>query len=356
MGHASTGLCAALLASALAASASAQAPCLGDLNSDRVVDGTDLGVLLSQWGGAGSADLNADGFVDGVDLGVLLAGWGACPVVTPAWATLVEALPDPAVVTDPMLRQQIMATGLAWRVRDTATQVEVLLVPPGTFQMGCIMASNLWRCWPWEQPVHQVTLTNAFYLGRYEVTQSQWTAQMGSNPSEFQSASAEVPASQVPNRPVERVSWTTVQGYLSATGFRLPTEAEWEYACRAGTQEPYYNGSTDDNTVASLAWYLLNSGDSPQDPPQTRPVGGKLANALGFHDMLGNVWEWVNDWYGGYTSDAQTNPTGPVSASDRVIRGGSFGNNSYNLRSSTRYDATPGLAERSFGFRVARNP
>ena len=350
MGHASTGLCAALLASALAASASAQAPCLGDLNSDRVVDGTDLGVLLSQWGGAGSADLNADGFVDGVDLGVLLAGWGACPVVTPAWATLVEALPDPAVVTDPMLRQRIMATGLAWRVRDTATQVEMLLVPPGTFQMGCIMGSYWWRCWPHEQPVHQVTLTNAFYLGRYEVTQSQWTAQMGSNPSEFQSASAEVPASQVPNRPVERVSWTTVQGYLSATGFRLPTEAEWEFACRAGTQEPYYNGSRDDNTVGTLAWYQPNSG------LQTHAVGGKQANAFGFHDMLGNVWEFVNDWYDTYPSSAQTNPTGPASATYRVYRGGSFGNGSYNLRSSTRYDAAPGLAERSFGFRVARNP
>jgi formylglycine-generating enzyme required for sulfatase activity len=343
---------------ALAAHAPAQS-CAGDLNSDNRVDGADLGTLLFTWGACtGCAeDLTADGQVDGADLGALLSNWGVCPVIiVPSWATLVEAQPDPAVVTDASLRAAITATGLAWRVHDTATQVEMLLVPPGTFQMGCIMGSNLWRCWPWEQPVHQVTLTNAFYLGRYEVTQSQWTAQMGSNPSEFQSASAEVPASQVPNRPVERVSWTTVQGYLGATGFRLPTEAEWEYACRAGTQEPYYNGSTDDNTVESLAWYLLNSGDSPQDPPQTRPVGGKLANALGFHDMLGNAWEWVNDWYGGYTSDAQTNPTGPASASDRVIRGGSFGNNSYNVRSSIRFDATPGLAERSFGFRVARNP
>jgi formylglycine-generating enzyme required for sulfatase activity len=314
------------------------------------VDGTDLGVLLSQWGGAGSADLNADGFVDGVDLGVLLAGWGACPVVTPAWATLVEALPDPAVVTDPMLRQQIMATGLAWRVRDTATQVEVLLVPPGTFQMGCIMASNLWRCWPWEQPVHQVTLTNAFYLGRYEVTQSQWTAQMGSNPSEFQSASAEVPASQVPNRPVERVSWNAIQSYLSATGMRLPTEAEWEFACRAGTQTPFYNGSTDDSTVGTLAWYASNAGS------QTHAVGGKAANAFGLHDMLGNVWEWVNDWFNTYPSSAQTNPTGPVSASARVIRGGSCYYVSDLVRSSSRAYDTPGNSNIDIGFRVARTP
>jgi formylglycine-generating enzyme required for sulfatase activity len=231
--------------------------------------------------------------------------------VVPSWATLVEAQPDPAVVTNASLRAAIEATGLAWRVRDTATQVEMLLVPPGTFQMGCIMGSNQYGCYGEELPVHQVTLTNAFYLGRYEVTQSQWVATMGSNPSVFQGQSDSA------SRPVERVSWNTIQGYLSATGFRLPTEAEWEYACRAGTQTPFYNGSTDDSTVGALAWYSANSGN------QTRPVGGKLANAFGFHDMLGNVWEWVNDWYGGYTAEAQTNPTGPVSASYRVFRGGS---------------------------------
>jgi formylglycine-generating enzyme required for sulfatase activity len=341
---------AAFLASAFAASASAQAPCLGDLNADRVVDGIDLGVLLSQWGGAGSADLNADGFVDGVDLGLLLAGWGACPVVTPAWATLIEALPDPAVVTDPMLRQRIMATGLAWRVRDTGTQVEMLLVPPGTFQMGCIMGSNTYECYPWEQPVHQVTLTSAFYLGRYEVTQAQWQARMRSNPSWYQSASAEVPASQVHSRPVERVSWDSIQGYLSATGFRLPTEAEWEYACRAGTQTPFYNGSTDDGTVENLAWYYLNSGG------QTRPVGGKLANAFGFHDMLGNVWEWVNDQYGDYSAESQTNPTGPASAKFNLFRGGSWGDVTNGVRASFRGSDVPGGSYQWYGFRVARTP
>jgi formylglycine-generating enzyme required for sulfatase activity len=262
----------------------------------------------------------------------------------------VEAQPDPAVVTDPALRAAIAATGLAWRVRDTATQVEMLLVPPGTFQMGCIMGSNQYGCFSWEQPVHQVTLTNAFYLGRFEVTQSQWVAKMGSNPSSFQGASAQVPADQVPNRPVERVSWTIIQGYLSATGFRLPTEAEWEYACRAGTQTPFYNGSTDDSTVGALAWYSANSGN------QTRPVGGKLANAFGFHDMLGNVWEWVNDWYGGYTAEAQTNPTGPVSASNRVIRGGSGNLVTTYVRSSYRNYDSPGYTGNNVGFRVARTP
>jgi formylglycine-generating enzyme required for sulfatase activity len=248
------------------------------------------------------------------------------------------------VVTDPALRAAIAATGLAWRVRDTATQVEMLLVPPGTFEMGCIMGSNQYGCFSWEQPVHQVTLTNAFYLGRYELTQAQWVATMGSNPSFFQGSSDSA------TRPVEQVSWNTIQGYLSTTGFRLPTEAEWEYACRAGAQTPFYNGSTDDSTVETLAWFAPNSGS------QTRAVGGKLANDFGFHDMLGNVWEWVNDWYGGYTAEAQTNPPGPGSASYRVHRGGSWLAGSSGVRSSYRLYGSPGVANSRIGFRVARNP
>jgi formylglycine-generating enzyme required for sulfatase activity len=226
----------------------------------------------------------------------------------------------------------------------------MLLVPPGTFLMGCTMGSNQYGCYSWELPVHQVTLTNAFYLGRYEVTQAQWLARMGSNPSSFQSASTEVPADQVPNRPVEQVSWNAIQGYLGTTGFRLPTEAEWEYACRAGTQTPFYNGSQDDSTVGTLAWYTGNSGG------QTRPVGGKFANAFGFHDMLGNVWEWVSDRYGDYTADSQTNPMGPVSASDRVLRGGSWFPVAQDVRSSYRFSASPGGTGYNVGFRVARDP
>ena len=318
-----TTILAAFVAVALAAPASAQ--CVGDLNGDGTVNGADLGALLGEW--------------------------GHCPGV-PAWATLVEFAPDPLVVTNPTLRDAISATGLAWRVRDTATQIEMLLVPPGTFEMGCIMGSDQYGCdrQGLELPVHQVTLTNAFYLGRYEVTQSQWQATMGSNPSYFQSASTQVPAAQVPNRPVERVSWDTIQGYLGATGMRLPTEAEWEYSCRGGTQTPFYNGSTDDNTVRTLAWYGANNGN------QTRPVGGKAANAFGFHDMLGNTWEWVNDWYATYPNSAQTDPVGPASASFRVFRGGGWGNVSGNVRSSFRNISTPSYTRWDLGFRVARNP
>ena len=282
--------------------------------------------------------------VSGGKVSVTLPGGFTYKILVPSWATLVEAEPDPAVVTNPALRAAIAATGLAWRVRDTATQIEMLLVPPGTFQMGCTIMSNQYGCPSWEYPVHQVTLTNAFYLGRYEVTQSQWVAKMGSNPSYFQGQSDSA------SRPVEQVSWNTIQSYLSATSMRLPTEAEWEYACRAGTQTPFYNGSTDDSTVGALAWYSLNSGS------QTHAVGGKAANAFGLHDMLGNVWEWVNDWYDTYPSSAETNPTGPVSATSRVIRGGGWANVTNGVRSSYRGDVTPGYSDRYVGFRVARTP
>jgi formylglycine-generating enzyme required for sulfatase activity len=226
--------------------------------------------------------------------------------------------------------------------------MEMMLIPPGTFQMGCIMGSNQYGCYGEEQPVHQVSLTNAFYIGRYEVTQSQWLAKMGSNPSYFQGQSDSA------SRPVEQVSWTTIQGYLSATGLRLPTEAEWEYACRAGTQTPFYNGSRDDSTVGALAWYGSCCGGNSGN--QTHAVGGKAANGFGLNDMLGNVWEWVNDWYGAYPSSAQTNPTGPVSSTARVVRGGSWDYVPVFVRSSNRDDDTPGYSSNDIGFRVARNP
>ena len=268
-------------------------------------------------------------------------------IIVPTWATLVEAMPDPAVVTDSTLRAAISASGLAWRVRDTATQMEMLLVPPGTFTMGCT-ASNQYACSSDENPTHSVTLTQAFYLGRYEVTQSQWVARMPSNPSYFQGASYPDAA----NRPVEQVSWNTIQGYLSATGMRLPSEAEWEYACRAGTTTAFNNGSNDDATVGTIAWYWSNSGS------QTHAVGGKAANALGLYDMSGNVYEWVNDWYGStyYSVSPSTNPLGPVSGTYRVLRGGSWNVNTGYVRSSFRFTLSPDNTGYIIGFRVARAP
>jgi formylglycine-generating enzyme required for sulfatase activity len=275
------------------------------------------------------------------------------------WATVLEQAPNPAVVTNAAYRAAIVATGLPWRVRDNASQIEMLLVPPGTFNMGC-SASNQYACASdgRENPVHAVTLTNAFYLGRYEVTQAQWTAVMGSNPSNLVNASAEVPAGQVPQRPVERVSWNMIQGFNTATGLRLPTEAEWEYAYRAGTTTAFHsfsgypNGTNDDTLLGNIAWFCSN------ECTQTRPVGGKQANALGLHDMSGNVWEWVNDRYSStyYQSSPSTNPPGPSSGSVRVLRGGSWLAVSDFCRSSDRFTDTPDLVDSSIGFRAARTP
>jgi formylglycine-generating enzyme required for sulfatase activity len=329
--------------------------CTGDLDGSGTVDGADLAVLLGAWGPCPGcvADLNGSGAVDAADLAVLLGQWnGTCTTLD--WATVLEFAPDPAVVTDANLRNAIIATGLAWRVRDNASQIEMLLVPPGTFQMGC-SPSDQWGCDFNESPVHTVTLTCPFYIGRYEVTQAQWQAKMGSNPSFFVAANG-YPGSN--DRPVETVSWTTIQGFLSATGLRLPTEAEWEYAYRAGTTTAFHsgpgfpNGTNNDLILGNIAWYGDNSGN------QTHFVGGKAANALGLHDMSGNVWEWVNDWYSStyYASSPAVNPPGPASGPGRVLRGGSWGSGSFNLRSSDRVYATPGGTFISYGFRVARAP
>jgi formylglycine-generating enzyme required for sulfatase activity len=274
-------------------------------------------------------------------------------IYVPPWATLLEAIPDPAVVTSESLRNAITATGYAWRVRDSGTGIEMVLVPPGTFSMGCT-GSATYPCDSDEQPVHAVTLSSAFYLGRYEVTQAQWTARMGSNPSVFQGSSFP----DAPNRPVEQVSWNSIQAFLTATNTRLPSEAEWEFACRGGTSTAFHGfpgipeGIHVDNLVGYIAWYGSNSGG------QTHAVGSKAGNGFGLHDMSGNVWEWVRDWYSEsyYYTSASVNPTGPATGVTRVLRGGSYFPVANQLRSSYRFDATPSAASGALGFRVARNP
>jgi len=343
----------------------ADAQCTGDLNDDRIVDSADLGALLTAWGTPGGvADIDGSGEVDSADLGALLAAWGTCPIVTPSWATLIEAAPDPAVVTDPSIRAAIVATGMAWRVRDTTTQIEMVLIPGGTFVMGC-SASQQYGCNPDELPVRPVTLTGAFYLGRYEVTQAQWTVRMGSNPSFYRFASPSVPAKQVPNRPVEQVSWNMIAGsggFLAGTGLRLPTEAEWEYACRGGTTTAFHGssinpgGTNSDFALGELGWYW--GPNSSQGLNHTWPVGRKRGNGFGLHDMHGNVYEWVNDFYSStyYASAPSVNPAGPATGSLRVNRGGGWDGFANYCRSSFRNSGNPGSASLQLGFRVARNP
>jgi formylglycine-generating enzyme required for sulfatase activity len=387
-----------------------------DVNGDGVVDGADLGILLSDWGPCGGppqlfsvsppsglagggtpitlSGLNMAGTtsvkvggIPATNLQVVSAttvtavtpagtlgaqavsvtkptgtatltdAFTYTSVIVPAWATLVEAQPDPAVITSAAVRTAISSTGLAWRVKDTTTQIELVLIPSGTYQMGC-SASLTHACYSSESPVHAVTVTSPFYMGRFEVTQAQWLARMGANPSSFQSASSQVAAAQVSNRPVEMVSWNAIQDFLAQTGSRLPTEAEWEYAYRAGTTTAFHgftghpSGTSDDSLIPSISWHSANASG------QTRPVGGKLANGYGLHDMSGNVWEWVNDWYSSnyYSSSPQNNPPGPATGTFRVVRGGSWNGSSNDSRASIRGSAGPGGSFNTVGFRLVKQP
>ncbi len=308
-----------------------------------------------------AGDVNGDHVVDSTDLAILLGNWGNCP--GPTWATVLEWAPDCAVVTNVTLRDAITASGLPWRVRDNGTGIEMLLVPAGTFMMGC-SASTQYGCGSDESPTHQVTLSQAFYMGRYEVTQAEWTAKMGSNPSFF------VPANGYSSgirKPVEQVSWNMIAstgGFMRVTGLRLPTEAEWEYAYRAGATTAFHSyseqptGFNDDTLLGNIAWYSGNNGASGSSTYGTKAVGGKLANGLGLHDMSGNVWEWCQDWYGPYSSGSVTNPTGPTTGTYRLLRGGSWVGNSYGCRASRRFYFTPDDFDdyNGFGFRVVRTP
>ena len=329
----------------------------GDFDLDGTIGGVELAIVLSVWGMPNPpvGDVTQDGIVDGQDLAIILGRWGAVPYGMPplAWATTITELPSASVVTNETLRAAIIASGLPWRVRDTGTGIEMVLVPGGTFTMGC-SASTQYGCNSDENPTHQVTLS-AFYIGRYEVTQAQWTTKMGSNPSYFGGYS------DSPSRPVEQVSWNMIAstgGFMSITGLRLPTEAEWEYAYRAGTTTAFHSyaaqptGFNDDTLLVNIAWYASNSGS------QTHAVGGKYANGLGLHDMSGNVWEWCNDWYSNtyYASSPATNPTGPTTGSFRLLRGGGWDYNSSNCLASQRGLDTPVTVYNYSGFRVARNP
>ncbi len=217
---------------------------------------------------------------------------------------------------------------------------EMVEVRGGTFRMGATSEQGC-DAYDWEKPVHSVTLSG-YYIGKTEVTQALWKAVMGSNPSYFKGD----------DLPVENVSWDDCQVFVrklnSLTGqnFRLPTEAEWEFACRGGNNSLGYKYSGSDN-IDNVAWYDGNSGD------KTHPVATKSANELGIYDMSGNVWEWCCDWYGDYTSGALTNPKGPESGSYRVRRGGGWSSYARYCRSSIRDFYYPSFRYGNLGLRLA---
>ena len=217
--------------------------------------------------------------------------------------------------------------------------IEMVKVEAGSFNMGA--TPEMQAPYEVEKPVHRVTLTNNYYIGKYEVTQALWQAVMGSNPSYFKGD----------DLPVEQVSWNDCQDFISKlnamTGkrFRLPSEAEWEYAARGGKKSRGYQYSGS-NTLGDVAWYEGNSGS------KTHAVGTKQPNELGIYDMTGNVYEWCQDWYGSYSSSPQTNPIGAVSGSSRVDRGGSWFFTAKHCRSSYRFNLTPGYRLNFLGLRL----
>ena len=312
----------------------------------------------------------------------------AIPVRVPlSWCEVLERDADPAVVTDPTLRDAIARTGLPWRVRDKATGIEMLLVPPGQFRMG--RSPDDGNAYSNEVPAHAVTLTDPYYLGRYEVTQAQWKNLLGDPRPVARGDDGDAPAGIVIQGRAEFVdqqgnpvrstvttttgadgtvvmtataigdddeaadtrpdlpalsSWNACAEFCRKAGMRLPTEAEWEFACRAGTTGPTY-GKLDD-----IAWHPGNAKGT------SNPVGKKAANALGFHDMIGNAWEWVNDWFADYTRQASVNPTGPASGTSKVARGSFFAFDAPKFcRASLRYEINS-LDWGRTGFRVARAP
>ena len=215
-------------------------------------------------------------------------------------------------------------------------QFTMVKVEAGTFQMGSTSGESD------EKPVHQVTLTNDYYIGETEVTQELWKAVMGSNPSYNKSSD---------QLPVEKVSWNDCQTFitklneLTGKNFRLPTEAEWEFAARGGnaTRGYTYSGS---NTIGDVAWYTSNSGS------KTHEVVTKAPNELGIYDMSGNVWEWCQDWKDSYISEAQTDPTGPTSGSIRVTRGGGWNNDDDRCRVARRGRGDPLATGYNVGLRL----
>ena len=259
-------------------------------------------------------------------------------------------------------------TGCAQEVIHEGTGIVMVYVPAGSFMMGspASEAERLER----EGPIHKVSISKGFYLGKYQVTQDEWQKLMGSNPSHYKNAGNLAP--------VESVSWNECQDFChkAGSGMRLPTEAEWEYACRAGTRTTLYNGemkivgTNNAPALDPIAWYGGNCGvyyeggvDSSQwaekqydhTRASTHPVGRKLPNSWGLYDMIGNVWEWCQDWYDGdyYKNSPERDLTGPISGANRVLSGGSWVNGAGNCRTAYRGSNWPGYRGNIVGLRVA---
>ncbi len=253
------------------------------------------------------------------------------PVPAPASARVVSAPHAPIPVISP--------SGITYR--DPVTGMDFILIKGGCFPMGDVFEDGDRE----ERPVHEVCLED-FYLGSHEVTQAQWKTIKGKNPSSNKKSDM---------HPVEDVSWNDTQDFIKELNkktnrfFRLPTEAEWEYAARSGGQREKWAGTNNVSELDSYAWHNGNSNR------KTNPVGQKRPNALGLYDMTGNVWEWVGDWYdsGYYKESTKSNPGGPGRGSDRVFRGGSYEEKAKELRTTKREKTSNRSSDDTLGFRLA---
>jgi formylglycine-generating enzyme required for sulfatase activity len=230
-------------------------------------------------------------------------------------------------------------------------KLEMVLIPAGEFMMGCPSSDQ--DAVDAEKPQHRVRITRPFYLGKYPVTQEQWDAVMGG-----QATTGDDHHFKGLKNPVDTVSWQNCQEFLEQLNrrpgnpgekFQLPTEAQWEYACRAGSSTKYCYGD-EESRLGEYAWYDDNSEH------KTHPVGEKKPNAWGLYDVHGNIWQWCEDRFGGgyYAKSPVDDPPGPAAGSDRALRGGAWGSYARSCRSSSRLALTPMYRDENLGFRVAR--
>ena len=227
-------------------------------------------------------------------------------------------------------------------VRDPATGMEFVFVKGGCFRMGDLHGDGS----PDERPAHEVCVDD-FYLGKYEVTQGEWQKLMGENPAHFARCGERCPVETVDLHDIDRF----LQALNKTTGkkYRLPSEAEWEYAARSGGKKEKWAGTGNDKALKDFAVHMANSRGKP------RPVGKKRPNVLGLYDMSGNVWEWVNDNYDGgyYARSPRRNPTGPGMGNSYVQRGGAWDSQPFDLRTTRRIRGKDGIRSINTGFRVA---
>jgi formylglycine-generating enzyme required for sulfatase activity len=241
----------------------------------------------------------------------------------------------------------------AKEVQTNSIGMKFVLIPAGTFMMGSPQDEAGRKD---DETLHKVTISEPFYLQSTEVTQGQWKRVMGNNPSKFTECGDDCP--------VEDVSWVDAQKFIEKLNkmegkntYRLPTEAEWEYACRAGSSVAFYTGTCISTKQANYKGEYPHA-DCPEGIMRmtTTKVGTLPANSWGLYDMLGNVWEWTNDWYGDYPTGHVTDPKGPSSGKYRVIRGGSWQSKATYMRSAYRAKITPDSEHaHNIGFRVAKD-